>query len=95
MTAKEDGAAKTVATIEDSIESGFTLAETVRMLLDDTFAALAKQSGLNPTEFTMCLLGYPDRKLTKVRRVLARKLGLTHTVMSNLIDEYCHHNTGK
>jgi len=95
MLTKEKRATKTVATIKKSVRSGFTLAETIRMLLDETFEALAQQNEINAEEFTMCLLDYPGRRIPKVRRILARKLGLKLSVMNDLIDTYRRHNTRK
>jgi len=90
---REERAARTVATVRNSCESGFTLAETVRMLLKRSFAEFAQQYGVRQEELSMCLLGYPGRDLPKIRKLLARVLGLKLAVMNDLIDTYRNYNT--
>jgi len=80
--------AKTIRTIENSVQSGFTLSETIRMLLGISFSEFSKNTGLKQEEISMCLLGYPGRELPKVRKALARKLGLKLEQMNDLISRY-------
>jgi len=93
MTSKEERAERILTTIRNSIEAGFTLTEVVRMLLGESFADFSKANGVSQTEISMCLLGYPGRDLPKVRKLLARKLGLRLSVMNNVVDTYRYSNT--
>jgi predicted transcriptional regulator len=91
MTTHEEKQARTLATIADSIKSGFTLTETVRMLLDVSLAEFARRYGFRQEEVSMCLLGYSGRRLPKVRKRLAKVLGLKIEQIDSLIDVHREH----
>ena len=89
---KKDRREHTIKTIENSVKTGFSLSEVVRMLLGRSLAEFGKEHGFKPEEVSMCLNGYSGRRLPEIRKATARALGINPSDMDKIIENLAERN---